>query len=127
MAEIGLISRLPLCEQAPNGHSGLIPAWLVACVKLVSNLEKVMILDNLDVCKPLILLALQKNIKIISPQILTVAIGFVLCYQMSQSLIFKDSTALMFLSGSVLIYRFMWKWCKIWCSTPLYINKAAYG
>ena len=60
---IGLIPKLPLCEQAPNGHSGLIPAWLVACVKLVSNFEKVMILDNLDVCKPLILLGLQKNLK----------------------------------------------------------------
>ena len=53
-------------------------AWLVAGVKLVSNLEKVMILDNLDVCKPLILLGLQKNIKKISTQHLLVAIGFCL-------------------------------------------------
>ena len=63
MAEIGLISRLPLWEQAPNGYFGIRPAWLVAGVKLVSNFEKVMILDNLDVCKPLILLGLQKNLK----------------------------------------------------------------
>ncbi len=49
-------------------------AWLVAGVKLVSNLEKVMILDNLDVCKPLILLGLQKNIKKISTHLLTVLI-----------------------------------------------------
>ena len=32
-------------------------------VKLVSNLKKVMILDNSDVCKPLILQGLQKNRK----------------------------------------------------------------
>ena len=41
---------------------------------------------------------------------------FVLCYQVPQSLIFKDSAALMFLSGSVLIHQFMRKWCRNWCS-----------
>lgn len=31
----------------------------------------------------------------------------------------------MFLSGSVLIYQFLRKWCRNWCSTPLNINKSA--
>ena len=48
-----------------------------------------------------------------------VGLVFVLCYQVPQSLIFKDSAALMFLSGSVFIYRFMWKWCRNWCSKPI--------
>ena len=56
-----------------------------------------------------------------------VGLVFVLCYQVPQSLIFKDSAALMFLSGSVLIHRFVREWCRNWCSTALFINKAAYG
>ena len=34
---IGLIPKMPSCERAPSGHFGLIPAWLVACMK---NLKK---------------------------------------------------------------------------------------
>ena len=29
---------MPSCERAPSGHIGLIPAWLVACMK---NLKKI--------------------------------------------------------------------------------------
>ena len=39
----------------------------------------------------------------------------------------KGSAALTFLSGCILIHQFIRKWCKNWCSTPLFINKAAYG
>ena len=38
----------------------------------MSNLKKETILDYIDVCKPLILLGLQKNIKKISTHLLTV-------------------------------------------------------
>ena len=41
-------------------------------VKLVSNLRKMTISWEENTCKPLILLGLQKNIKIISTQVLTV-------------------------------------------------------
>ena len=75
---IGPKPRVPLCEQAPKRHPDFVPAWLAAGVKLVSNIEKVMILDNLDVCKPLILLGLQKNIKNIITQHLTVLITSVI-------------------------------------------------
>ena len=54
----------------------LLPPENKTGVKLVSNLKEVMILDNLDVCKPLILLGLQKNIKIISTHYLLVVNGF---------------------------------------------------
>ncbi|OAD89220.1 hypothetical protein HMPREF2738_00750 [Clostridiales bacterium KLE1615] len=46
---------------------------------------------------------------------------------MPQNLILKGSAALTFLSGCILIHQFMRKWCKNWYSTPLFINKAAYG
>ena len=43
-------------------------------VKLVSNLRKMTISRVENACKPLILLGLQKNIKIVSTQVLTVLI-----------------------------------------------------
>ena len=43
-------------------------------VKMVSNLEKMTISSVIEACKPLILLGLQKNSKIISTQLLTVLI-----------------------------------------------------
>lgn len=66
------VSRLP--EIIRN----FVLAWLVVFadfgVKLVSNLEKVKILDNIEACKPLILAGLQKNSKNISTHLLTVLI-----------------------------------------------------
>ncbi len=34
---------------------------------------------------------------------------------------------LIFFSGSVLLHQFMRKWCKNWCGTSLFINKADHG
>ena len=62
-----------------------------------------------------------------SNQLLLVAIGFCLVLSSAAEPYLKGSAALTFLSGCILIHQFMRKWCKNWCSTPLFINKAAYG
>lgn len=54
----------------------LLPPENKTGVKLVSNLKEVMILDNSDVCKPLILQGLQKKYQKISTQYLLVVNGF---------------------------------------------------
>ena len=73
---IGSKPEMPLCERAPKRHPDFAPAWLVVFadfgVNLVSNIEKVMILDKVNACKPLILAGLQKKSKNISTHLLLV-------------------------------------------------------